>query len=607
MTAPLESNLAALAARDPSLAQRVGTAAESPSADIRIEFLPSGLFHANALAPDGSRIALDSRYDPKKEAARTIESAGIKRSAGVLAFGFGMGYHLLEISERIGPDGFLAVVEADEKMLAAALKHVDFSSLLSRENFRLFCGKKVEGIAEWLNGFVTEMILRETNLFEHQPSLRLHPEEYGQAKGIVHGTLGCAHSELTTKIDHAGKFFVNTWRNLPAILESPGVEALFGGFKGRAAFTVAAGPSLDKNIAGLARAPRSALIICVGTALKVLLEHGIVPHIVVAVDPQEKSARYFDCVEGKPLRPSSALVCTTSVFPAVPRKFAGMNFFAWEDNGLCNFFRRFTGDRMSIAPGLSVAHAAFQVAREAGCNPIVMLGQDLAFSDGRTHASGVERTWGGRIDENDPRCLRLPAVGGGTVASLPVFRSFLVMFEGQIARTEARVINATTGGALIRGAEHMPLDDAISCCPSGDSDSREVIRQAYDSHGKQQPGQATSALVDVCGQLRAGVERLRKTALKAVELAEGKPAGVKVAELNRLLAGIVEDREVMPLLEDVMIETYFTLKKRTDSAPTQDRQVRRAAILAQGTAKAAAILVDCIDECCKQRARVNGL
>jgi len=39
-------------------------------------------------------------------------------------------------------------------------------------------------------------------------------------------------------------------------------------------------------------------------------------------------------------------------------------------------------EKTSLRAGATVAHLAYYLAEHLGCNPIIMVGQDLGFSDG---------------------------------------------------------------------------------------------------------------------------------------------------------------------------------------------------------------------------------
>ena len=67
-----------------------------------------------------NNILLHSKYDPEKEGLDF--SKNIKLGSRLCLYGFGLGYHLPPLLEKIGPTGFLLVIELNKDILTTALK-----------------------------------------------------------------------------------------------------------------------------------------------------------------------------------------------------------------------------------------------------------------------------------------------------------------------------------------------------------------------------------------------------------------------------------------------------------------------------------------------------
>ena len=83
-------------------------------------------------------ILLHSKYDPEKEAADFAKN--IPPGSRVCLYGFGLGYHLQPLLEKMGPDGFLLVIELNLDILATALKIRDHTQLFQDSRFKLISG-----------------------------------------------------------------------------------------------------------------------------------------------------------------------------------------------------------------------------------------------------------------------------------------------------------------------------------------------------------------------------------------------------------------------------------------------------------------------------------
>ena len=181
----------------------------------------------------------------------------------------------------------------------------------------------------------------------------------------------------------------NFLRNQSVIQKNPGVIALKNRFRDIPCIVVGAGPSLDKNIRYLRKACERALILCCDAALKPLLSHGIVPNFVLVLDPQEEIARFLSNVPQKGI----TLVVPTIVHPNILE--------LWKEDVL--FFNKFAPDIPTLVeiqkmvpqigiltPGGTVLSVTYDLAFQAGCNPILFAGQDLSYPKKNSHSHGTE-------------------------------------------------------------------------------------------------------------------------------------------------------------------------------------------------------------------------
>jgi len=181
----------------------------------------------------------------------------------------------------------------------------------------------------------------------------------------------------------------NFLSNRNAIQKNPGVIALKNRFRDIPCIVVGAGPSLDKNIRYLRKACEKAVILCCDAALKPLLAHDIVPNFVVVLDPQEEIARFLSNVPQRGI----TLVVPTIVHPNILE--------LWQGDIL--FFNKFAPDIPTLVeiqkavpqigiltPGGTVLSVTYDLAFQAGCNPILFAGQDLSYPKKNSHSHGSD-------------------------------------------------------------------------------------------------------------------------------------------------------------------------------------------------------------------------
>lgn len=224
------------------------------------------------------------------------------------------------------------------------------------------------------------------------------------------------------------------------------------------AVIVSAGPSLDKNIEELRYAKGRALIIAVDTALKYMLARDIIPDLFITIDPDKPMENFADeRVRDIPVifdeQTPSGLLREHKAAKFIyncrdyPKKLFEACGISVEDN---------------IASGGSVATAAFAICCDLGINNIILIGQDLAYTGESTHAGGTVSAG----VNGDVGTTMVEGIDGKPVRTRSDWLGYLRWFETTIEqiskeKREIRVIDATEGGALIRGTEVMTLRDAI--------------------------------------------------------------------------------------------------------------------------------------------------
>ncbi|PIU67624.1 MAG: hypothetical protein COS84_04395, partial [Armatimonadetes bacterium CG07_land_8_20_14_0_80_40_9] len=71
------------------------------------------------------------------------------------------------------------------------------------------------------------------------------------------------------------------------------------------------------------------------------------------------------------------------------------------------WLERYLGKRGGLGGGFSVATVAFELAKLMGCEPVVLIGQDLSFPTGMTHAEGT--AFCTKVNLNAPDFFKVPS------------------------------------------------------------------------------------------------------------------------------------------------------------------------------------------------------
>ena len=489
----LDRNLAALAPRSPRAAAAIRAA--TPRADLAFALAPDGGLTATLGAgPDARRLA--SRHAPIAEGEKLAAGLDLAATAAVVVRGFALGHHVAALARRLRFHGAVLVFEPDVPLLRAVLERVDCAPWITGTNLALLTDPDDAGAIAAAASGVEAMLASGTIIIDHPPSAaRLSglAERFAASFTTV---MKAVRTTVVTTLVQVDVTVRNLLQNIRTYALAPGIADLAGALAGRPAVVVAAGPSLRRNIDLLA-APGvrdRVVIIAVQTVLKTLLARGIRPHFVTALDYHEISRRFYEGLTASDVD-GVTLVAEAKANPAILEAFPGAVRCVGDatlDRVLGEALARPMG---TIPPGATVAHLAYYLARHLGCDPVILVGQDLAFTDGQYYAPGaaIHRVWAGELSEFNTlemlewqRIARMRSllrratdVHGRPVYTDEQMSTYLVQFERDFMHDAARgltTLDATEGG-IAKGhttpttlaaalAAHAPEGRAVAVPPT---------------------------------------------------------------------------------------------------------------------------------------------
>ena len=468
--APYLANLAALWTVDPALAARIE--AIDDAACHPVESARSGDPTAMVRTPDGRAVHLHSRYKPAEEAARLIENIDFQRTFVFHIHGFGLGYLPKLVFDNASNDALVCVYEPDLAILKTAFFARDVSEMIASRRLILFCDLDKGDVFTRLAPAAALLAAGSVSL-QHAPSVQLHAAFHEQMRTWIEEFNSYSATNITTLVTNGRRTAENIARNLGWYVATPCISRLKDRHRGEPAIIVSAGPSLRKNKHLLRDAQGKAVIIAVQTTLQPLLEMGIEPHYVTSLDYHDICTRFF---EKLPPSLNTHLVAEPKASDRIFSMFPGPVSLLGNDFAE-QLVRENRPSKAKLTSGATVAHLAFYLAEHLGCDPVIFIGQDLGFSDGLCYTPGTsyEDVWQPEQSRfctlemkqweqivRDRKILRrIPDCNGNPMYTEQRLFTYLQQFERDFARTDRTVINATEGGALIRGAANMTLADAI--------------------------------------------------------------------------------------------------------------------------------------------------
>jgi hypothetical protein len=472
---------------------------DSVNISIAVEPCKSEDLNTLKLIIDGKPKYVHSKYDPMKEARSQVEKLVVGPGCNYIMIGIGLGYQLRALLERLD--------ERDENRIAVYEPNKDIFDLFNDdENNKDVIDDPRVYIDHFTTVNKTTPVLKQlyssptsylNNFFFITP---VYKEVYTEicrdmAANIKSLILECmlAHN---TNVLFSDFWFKCILENSKALISGYSGKNLVDMYKDIPAVIVSAGPSLSKNIDLLKDINGEAVIIAVDTAYKPLFDRDIKPHFTVTIDAQPMVLKKFQETDALECDLVCCLTCAVEVLSAHKgRKILTRNTNLFLDE--C--YRDLDIELLKLESGGSVACTAIDLAYKLGCSPIILIGQDLAYTKENTHIQGAafNNAWSlesladTEVEGIDGEMLL-------TGSNLNQYRTwmevFFTIFPGR------KYIDATEGGAKIKGTEIKTLKDTIS----------EHMKTTYDITAKKEAFLSDENKAATAEQFKGFIDHMRR-------------------------------------------------------------------------------------------------
>lgn len=474
-----EKNMKALRTNHPEIAERLLAAEKNSGHTYTLEIGKRGMPTVKCTDTQGD-FYLCSPYDPVSEAKRLVDEAIEGKDFNVFVnIGFTLGYVADTALKDQKKSISLVIVEPEIAALELAMRSRDLGDLFGNKQIIWSIGDEIDTTVATVMSKLSLLTLRGWVPLISQSTYRLHRDfiELLFKKLSVEVT-GQKLSKATALI--ASELFLkNSFENLPYALGAPGVMHFLNKWKDKPAIIVSAGPSLEKQLDLLREHQNNILLIAVGPAWKSLRAADIEPHFVVTVDPFEPNYTHFEGLDAKREWLVTDFACNTDIV----RTFKGPMIFGHSTPEKEALFRAIYGEWGILLTGGSVANSAMSFALTLEASPVILVGQDLGYTGGISHATGHtgKHSLVEAMAEKPGDFHEVPGYGGGKpVLTNSQMLTYRVWFEKIIAKlAKDRIINATEGGAKIEGALEMPLREVLHLHAAATIDTTDLWPAMY--------------------------------------------------------------------------------------------------------------------------------
>ncbi len=428
------------------------------------------------------------------EEAKNIAASITHNDYGTIhiIYGLGLGYLADEFIQSL--KGKVVVYEPDLEVLAFVLSAVDFSENL--KSGRLFVVSDLNELQDVL-----------CKLYRYKSNCTFSYLDYHKNQGMdfdvvcewVKKELVLISHNFNFQVKNMYSFFNSTLKRLDKKFQLKKLTDYKDSFKDFPAIIVSAGPSLNRNIDALKNVKDKAVIFCVGTALGTLYKNGITPDFLNVIERVNTSHHY-----NLPFSKDISFICEQFTEPSyldIPFKERFLTNSLENDDAKW-FLEKADQEFIQFETKGTVSYHALYSAYYLGCNPIILVGQDLAYSDGSCYSKGskfedlecvfdnekneykvvakdldkfkdayyasvnwdedkkVEKVKQ-RLETFNQNLVTVPGQDNNLLPTDSVYSLFINYIQDFAARhkDERKLFNASLGGALIKGFDVLSLNE----------------------------------------------------------------------------------------------------------------------------------------------------
>ena len=225
---------------------------------------------------------------------------------------------------------------------------------------------------------------------------------------------------------------------------------------------VSGGPSLDHDIDSLNKAVKQSdfVLMAAGTVVKKLLTKGIVPNFIIISDAKKNIVNQINGIDESIMNKITLLYLSTISLDVIQCWKGKKYMILQKDFEMAETYAK-SIDATLFETGGSVSTLAVDLAIRMECKSLVCVGLDLAYTNGKIHATDCKEYDEGEV-KKDANAVMTKSVSGDRIQTANVYEIYRRFIESRISLADATMaIYNTSKGAYIQGMKHVSLEELL--------------------------------------------------------------------------------------------------------------------------------------------------
>jgi hypothetical protein len=331
----------------------------------------------------GRAHPLHSLIDPAREAERLVSSIS---DAGFLLFlGLGGGYQI-EAALKSGRVECVVIIDFDVDGIAEILSSRDFVGVFNDRRVSLLVDPSLAEVEKKILDTYKPLLHGNMRSIPLRTRCDAEKNQFLPVVNAVNAAIETISLDYSVQAQFGQRWFSNIVRNIVLAERQSGPVAPVADVA-----ICAAGPSLDRQMRRLREKRRALFVIATDTAFSTLVDNGIMPDAVIAIDCQHISYRHFmgkKRIDGNgniDTHSGTTLFLDIAAPPALASLSAAPYFFA-DAHPLSGFVSKYYKSFPEVdVSGGNVTYAAVSLAAALRAKTIELYGADFSYPEGKTY------------------------------------------------------------------------------------------------------------------------------------------------------------------------------------------------------------------------------